>query len=201
MYVHIIITALLLLLNIKYKTFRKVRKYVPSMIYVSTFNALYYYLCKHFLLWDFKSSLLSKRQLSAMHLFIANPLLILLFLSNFPNNLSKQFFHVAKWVIISTIIELIGLKTGWIAFKRGWSIGWSALLYIKMYSYSFLFQKHKISVLLFSIMTTITAMLVFKVPLRKQLLNGPIYSLWLRMKKKKGHQFSGLNSLISYRNN
>lgn len=184
MNLNIIIIVLLFLLNIKYQSFKYLKKYASTMVYVSTFNALYYYLCKHYLLWDFKSIYLSVRWLRALHIFILTPFLVLLYLTNFPRKIEQQPIYILKWVAVSSICEFIVFKQGILFFKRGWNIGWSALLYLKMYVYSYFFKEHKLTVLGLSIITTVTALKIFNVPLRNDQLKGPLVIPFLKKKKK-----------------
>ncbi|WP_071318247.1 hypothetical protein AWH56_26785 [Anaerobacillus isosaccharinicus] len=181
---NIIIIVLLFLLNIRYQSFKHLKKYAPTMVYVSTFNALYYYLCKHYLLWDFKSINLSVRWLRGLHIFILTPSLVLLYLTKFPRKIEKQPIYILKWVAVSSICEFIVFKQGLLFFKRGWNIGWSALLYLKMYVYSYFFKEHKLTVLGLSIITTVTALKIFNVPLRNDQLKGPLAIPFLKKKKK-----------------
>ena len=98
-----------------------------------------------------------------------NPLLILLYLSNLPNSFVKQFIYVVRWIFISTMVEWIFYKEGKIFFYRGWTIGWSMLIYIKMYLFCLLLNKKPILTLFLSIIDTIFLLLKFKIPVRKNL--------------------------------
>ena len=60
-------------------------------------------------------------------------------------------------------------KKGKIAFYRGWNIGWSMVIYIKMYIFCLLFNKKPILTLILSIIDTICFLLKFKIPVRKNL--------------------------------
>lgn len=175
-HLNIIVITLLFLLNIRSKAFRQLNIHAPSIAYVMTFNMLYYYLCKHFLLWDFKAKFMSVRTVRALHIFVCIPLLILLYLANFPKK--NRVLYIIKWVIVSTVCELFAYKRGVILFKRGWHIGWSAMLYLKMYVYSYLFNRYKLPVLSLSFITTGAALKIFKVPARNDVLKGPLGRLF-----------------------
>ncbi|RXI98688.1 hypothetical protein DS745_20465 [Anaerobacillus alkaliphilus] len=171
---NVLIVIVLIVLNIQARSFKQILVHFPSMAYASTFNALYYYLCKHFLVWDFKSKYLSTRILRVLHIFIATPLLVLLYLTKFPSTSRQQIQYVINWVIASMFFEVVANKTGTLYFNRGWNFGWSLLLYIKMYLYSYFFRRYPVLVLLMSIVTTISALAIFKVPIRKGFFYGPL---------------------------
>lgn len=147
------------------------------MVYAATFNAMYYYLCKHCLVWDFKSKYLSRNTLRALHIFMATPLMVLLFMANVPVTLRKQLHYLIHWVMASMVFEVMAIKTGVLFYRRGWNYGWSALLYLKMYVYSFLLRKFPVFILVSSIITTLAAFAFFKIPLRKRFLRGPLLFL------------------------
>lgn len=171
-HLNIIVITLLFLLNIRSRSFKQLKTHAPSIIYVMTFNMLYYYLCKHYLLWDFKAKFMSVRTVRALHIFVCIPLLILLYLANFPKE--NRVLYITKWVIGSTICEMFAVKQGVIFFKRGWHIGWSAMLYLKMYVYSYLFKQYKLLVIGLSFVTTGAALKIFNVPVRRDIFNGPL---------------------------
>ena len=87
------------------------------------FNVFYYFLVGNKLMWELQSSIINRKTLKIIHTCIINPLLILLYLSNLPNTLVKQFIYVVRWITISTIVEGLFYKKGKIAFYRGWNIG------------------------------------------------------------------------------
>lgn len=182
---HLFIAIFLLFLNLNYRTLHQLRKHLPSMSYVSLINALYYYVCKHHLVWDFDCRFFSKKQLRALHIFVINPLIILLFLSRFPNQLHKKVIYVLKWTVASVFCEFLMIKNDNLFFKRGWNLKWSSVFYLKMYLFSCFFNSRKTLILSLSALTTFVYLRIFHVPPRKQFLLGPILSpsIWKKFNK------------------
>jgi len=119
---HFLVLLWLVFLNMKRKTWQHFRQHSSSLLYVMFFNGLYYYLCKDKLPWDFKSKFLGTKTLRVLHLFLITPLLILAFLSKFSKTFLRKCIYILKWVLVSSLIERIALKSGAIIFKHGWSL-------------------------------------------------------------------------------
>ena len=166
---HILLLAWLFQENTKNKTWKQFPKHYPNILYVALFNWLYYFLVGNKLLWELQSSIINRKTLKIIHICIINPLLILFYLSNLPNTFVKQFIYVVRWITISTMVEGLFYKEGKIAFYRGWNIGWSMVIYIKMYIFCLLFNKKPILTLILSIIDTICFLLKFKIPVRKNM--------------------------------
>jgi len=134
---HILSAFVLILLNVRFKTWRHLKETSGGILYVVLFNGLFYVLAKdmHPLPWVFQSKKMKPKTLLYFHLILVMPLLILLFLSNRPRSLPQKIMYVLKWTIGSSVIELIGHKLHAISFYHGWRIRWSTLLYLKMYTF------------------------------------------------------------------
>jgi hypothetical protein len=173
----VILILIIVLINIKEKTWINISKYYKSLALVVGINTFYYYLCKRKLVWEFTPKGIDWRVLRALHIFVATPLLTLLYLSKFPTKLSKQILYTIKWVFSSTAIEYYLLKIKLIKFKHGWNIYWSGLMYLKMYVYSYWFLRKPVSTSILTLCSSIFFVVKFKVPLEKRLFKGPFYLL------------------------
>lgn len=174
----IFLLTIVLLVNVKGKTWRDFPKYYESMGYASIINALYYYLCKRHLLWEFPPTGFNWRVLRGVHIFVIVPLLVLAFLSKFPKTFWKRLIYLVKWTVTCSIVEYIGLKNNMITFKHGWTIFWSGFIYVTMYGFSYLYTQKPIYTWIISVFTTIFFILKFKIPMTKRLLKGPIVFLF-----------------------
>jgi len=146
---------------------RNLPKYLPSMLYDSFFNLLYHILCKDYLMWDFKPNIkyLSSKILRALHIFVISPLLILSYLSTIPDSIGKKFLYTGKWIASSTLVEWMGQRIfKVIFFDNGWHLGWSMLVYVKMYFLSYLMTKKPLLTWILSFLSTIFFLIRFKVP-------------------------------------
>ncbi len=167
MFVHILFLVSLFLLNMKKKTWRNLFVYWPSMFYVSFFNFFYYFLCSPYLLWDFKSKMISTNALRFIHIVLINPMLILLFLSNLPKKVGSQIIYFIKWFVFAFVCEISCKKFNLIYFTRGWHMGWSMILYIEMFWLSLLHTKRPSLTWSLSVLISFGMLLVFKVPIQK----------------------------------
>ncbi|OIJ09295.1 hypothetical protein BKP35_16620 [Anaerobacillus arseniciselenatis] len=140
---HIAMVLILLLLNIKYKTWNKFRANVPSLIYVTLINCFYYIFCRRKLLWEFQTEDISLKKVRLIQTFIGTPLITQLFLSCVPKQSKKlKGLYLFSWVISSTIMEwFANKKFKMVTFYNGWNTKWSVMIYLKMYLFSYLHKK------------------------------------------------------------
>ncbi|WP_332629752.1 CBO0543 family protein [Halalkalibacter flavus] len=178
----IALILIILLLNLYLRTWKGLSKYYKSMLYTSFINALYYYIFKRNLLWEFKPGGMNWRLLRKIHTFFLSPVLVLLFLSRFPTSFINQVIYTMKWVLASSFAEYFLEKRKMIRFKYGWNVIWSGLIYLQMYLFSYFFLKKPVMVWALSFFSVLFYMTVFKVPLTGRLLRGP-YLLFIRKKK------------------
>ncbi len=138
------------------------------MLYVSFFGLLYNILCKNYLMWDFKPTfqyLNNRKIIRTLHIFIINPLLILSYLSTIPDSIWNKILYTGKWIISSTLVEWMGLRIfKVIFFNNGWNLGWSMLIYVKMYFLSYYMTKKPLLTWMLSFVSTIFFLIRFKVP-------------------------------------
>ncbi|WP_096156292.1 MULTISPECIES: hypothetical protein [Bacillus] len=153
------------LLNVKQQTLKNFHQHVNSILYVCASNFLYYLLCKDYILWDFKSNIMSSKAIRTIHLLFIMPLVLLLYLENYPKQKLDQLLYISKWVVSSAIIECVGQRVfKMIYFDNGWHIGWSLWIYVKMFIFSIMFKKYPFSVLATSFGITVYLLKRFKVP-------------------------------------
>lgn len=141
-------------------------KHLDSILYVCSFNLLYYFLCKDYILWDFKPKKVNSIVIRIIHLIFIMPLIVLLYLEHFPKKKADQLIYIFKWVTSSAVIECIGQRLfNMIYFDNGWHMGWSIWIYVKMYTFSILFKKYPLLILTLSFSITGYLLYRFKVPL------------------------------------
>ncbi|MBM7553483.1 CBO0543 family protein [Thalassobacillus pellis] len=167
---HILLIMLLLLLNIKKKSWQKIRQCLPGITYVLFFNALYYLICRKSSFWEFQSPRANGTFLKKIHFFIVMPLLVMAFLATFPKKLFEQAIYIGKWVGISTFIEWAGIKFKAIVHQKGWTVGWSAMIYFFMYMFSAAVHKRPLLVMTLSFFMTAGMLYVFQVPINKSVI-------------------------------
>lgn len=163
---HIILVLSIIVLTILSKSWRDIPKYLKNMVFVSSFNGLYYLLCRRHLVWEFIPNGINWFLIRVAHSMIVTPLLVLVFLSTMPRTLFKKIFHFIRWIIMSSAIEHLIHKKRLILYGHGWNIFWSGVLYLLMFMFSHLFTKRSILALFLSLYSTIFFIFKFKVPLR-----------------------------------
>jgi len=99
-----------------------------------------------------------------MSFFIA-PSIIILFLSNYPNQKIKQIVHIIFFVSIPSLIEYIGYLRKTITYHNGWSFGWTIILYIGMFSIIRLHYKKPILACLIFFAMVVGGMFYFNISL------------------------------------
>ena len=163
---HTVLILSIILLTIFSKSWREIPKYYKNMVYVGSFNAIYYILCRRHLVWEFIPGGINWLFLRVVHTTIITPLLVLVFLSKIPDTLFRQFIYFVRWIVISTGIEYLIHKKHLILYAHGWNVLWSGILYVMMFVYSYLFTKRPILTLFLSLCSSIFFIFRFKVPLK-----------------------------------
>lgn len=198
---HIFLVIIVILLTISSNSFREIPKYYKNMVYVSSFNAIYYFLCRRHLVWEFiPSTGIHWLLLRVVHTMIVTPLLVLVFLSNMPNTLFRQFIHFIHWVTISSAVEYLIHKKHLILYAHSWNVFWSGVLYFKMFLYSHLFTKRPILTLFLSLCSTVYFIFKFNVPLKMNHFSRyfePLLDLYYHSPKLKTFNWAPNKQLIS----
>jgi hypothetical protein len=165
---HICLILSVFLLNIVLKSYRQFPKYHKNLLYVSFFNALYYWLCKRHLVWEFIPAGMNWRLVRYIHIITVSPLLVLAFLARIPNSFGKQAIYLVKWVMMATVVEYYIYREKLILYAHGWNVFWSGLLYALMFTFSHLFTKRPIPTLFLSFCSTVFFIIKFRVPLKRK---------------------------------
>ena len=165
---HIMLILSVIFLTIFNQSWREIPKYYKNMAFVSSFNIIYYFLCKRHLVWEFIPAGINWMLIRVVHTLFVSPLLVLVFLSKMPTTLSKQFVHFIKWILICTGIEYLIHKKRLILYAHGWNILWSGILFGKMFLYSHLFTNRPLLTLCLSMCSTLFFVLKFHAPLKRK---------------------------------
>jgi hypothetical protein len=163
---HIILVVIVILMSIYTNSIRDIPKHYKSLLFVSFFNSIYYLLCRRHLVWEFIPNGINWLVIRMVHILIVTPLIVVMFLSTMPHTFWMQIIHLLRSVLIATIVEYIAHKKQLILYAHGWNILWSALLYLMMYAYSYLFIRQPLTSLVLSLFSTAFYVLKFKVPLQ-----------------------------------
>ncbi|AST90997.1 hypothetical protein [Sutcliffiella sp. NC1] len=165
---HFALVVGIILISFFNKSIRDIPKYYKSLLYVSSFNLIYYYLCKRHLVWEFIPTGVNWLIIRIAHVIIVTPLLVVIFLSKMPVTFFKKCIHLLRSVFIATVVEFFAHKKQLILYAHGWNIYWSSLLYGKMFMYSYLFTRKPLTTLFLSLCSTVFLIFKFKVPLKRK---------------------------------
>lgn len=169
---HVILVFSIILLTIFSKSWRDIPKYYKNMVYVSSINAFYYFLCKRHLVWEFIPNGINWFLIRIVHILIVTPLVVLVFLSKLPSGRFNQLTYYLRWITLSFVVEYVIHKKHLILYGHGWNIFWSGILYVKMYLYSHLFTTRPILSVILSLFSTVFFMIKFKVPFKMKHLSS-----------------------------
>lgn len=131
---HFIIMLLIILSSIKWGSWTRWNEFLPTMYFFSFFNLFYQYISYTIKpVWELKHYLVSMFVTDTIYTMVAYPALIVLFLSHFPENNRVKVMYYLKYIVISTFIEWIAVKTHSIVYFDGWNLKWTILFYSIMY--------------------------------------------------------------------
>ncbi|MCD8509267.1 MAG: hypothetical protein LRY73_04835, partial [Bacillus sp. (in: Bacteria)] len=101
----------------------------------------------------------------------------------------KKILHILLISILSTIMEwFANKKLHMIAFYNGWNIKWSGLIYLMMYSFSYLYKYNPMLIWIVSFLTMEQFVRIFRVPISKDMFSLPSFKHFLRSTFIDNHQ-------------
>lgn len=166
----ILIRAIIwILVLLKWGDWRNWKQYQSSILYVIATDFLYNFLCYRYSMWEYTPNLIFTTHV-ATTLFYAltiHPCVVILYLSQYPNEKKRQMVWVLFWLMIYAAVEWIELEMGILVYHHGWNFLWSnALMCIALV----LLRLHQQKPLwAYGVSVVITALLVrlFHVPIGK----------------------------------
>ncbi|WP_371375556.1 CBO0543 family protein [Sporomusa aerivorans] len=124
---------------------RNWRQYYPTYLFMLASNFFASILTFNHTLWAFCPSFpFPNHSVTEFYIvFVTYPAIVLLFLSRYPKDgVIKQFGWGLLWVGAISLSELIGLYFGVISYKNDWSLGWSVVHNIIMFSALLIHHRH-----------------------------------------------------------
>ena len=159
---NIILMILMILLTFWKGDWRNWEKYYPSMLYIALSTFVYEFIShENFQLWELeKGPFLNRMNVHFVQNLIINPLVVLVYLSNYPNMGNKLRYNF-QWVIMFWLIECIASYFDVITYHNGWNLGWSLLFISIMFPMVRLHHVKKSLAIPLSIMSTVLLMVLF----------------------------------------
>ncbi|MFB9331152.1 CBO0543 family protein [Paenibacillus aurantiacus] len=125
-------------LNWRYRTYRRWRDFQPTLLYVAACDLLYQCLCSHYLLWTYVPKWPIQHQLltNYMYTFVFLPATALMFIFHYPaeGRLSVKLLYMLKWYAAFVLGEGFYVSTTHMAYGHGWTLWWSMLFNVMMFS-------------------------------------------------------------------
>ncbi|TVX99426.1 CBO0543 family protein [Paenibacillus cremeus] len=148
---------------------KKWRDYYKTIVYLSFCNLLYNFLCRDYLTWSYHPDfLLSHQTADLVNTLILLPSSAILYLNFFPViGIGKKVLYYFAWIIGFSTLEYIWYRRGVITYEHGWNILWSIVFYCAMFFSLWLHHRSTGKALIFSLVSVILLLLIFKVPFWK----------------------------------
>lgn len=125
----IIVVLLFICAGWQWSDWRNWRIYYPTVLFMMALSLLENVLTSNHKLWmmvngPFTTSSLAN---SLLVTFTTFPATVLLYLSYYPQRVSRKIRYMLLWVSLYSIIEYIMVRLGYFIYANGWSLGWSVV--------------------------------------------------------------------------
>ena len=148
----------------KWGAWKRWKDYYPTILYVIIGDLSYNVLFSNRLLWMYTFPI-SHVFADFVHAFISFPCSIILFLTHYPKGYLRESLYILAWTIGFTVLEYIALLQGTFIHYYGWSIFWSAGMYLFIFILTKLHTKHPLITWAISAGFAMLTMLIFGQPL------------------------------------
>ncbi len=129
------------------------KDFYPTIQFYIICNLLYNVIFYNHTLWEYKAvtvDWLNHTLIDLVFSFFIIPVVIMIFLRFYPYG-KKKFLYITCWIIYFTFLEYLFLKKGLFLYENGWTIGWSAIFNIIMFSILGLHHKKPLFALILSV--------------------------------------------------
>jgi hypothetical protein len=123
-------------------------------------------------MWEYKETIFGQDLLpnhltvSLLIMFVAYPATVLIYLGNLPEKKMKMVLWLLFWVALFSLVEYINLRyLDLVMHHNGWTMTWSVLFNLIIFSMLLLHYKYPISALIISIPIILFFVIFFKVPI------------------------------------
>lgn len=165
---HLIVILAILILSIRYGKWNRWEAILPTIYYFCFFNMFYQYIAFSLdMVWMLKRTFISMFITDVLYTFIAYPCLVLIFLTNYPENKRLKILHYGKYIAVSVILESFARKLGYIDYYNGWNIWWTAFFYVTMYPMVRLHHIKPLKAIPLSMMIVVFYLIIFDIPVLK----------------------------------
>ncbi|UII55257.1 hypothetical protein LS684_16590 [Cytobacillus spongiae] len=166
---HVLLAILLCLGLIKRGQLTGWKDYHSTLLYIATCNLLYNCLTEDYKLWKYNADFFENHIMTdLLYSFIILPIVALLFLTNFPNEVErkKKGIYVLKWVIACLLTEALFLSFNRLELMHGYKYWMEIFFYTTMFLMIRLHTKKPLATYFLSIIIIITLIQLFDVPIK-----------------------------------
>jgi len=101
--------------------------------------------------WELDGFFINMFVTDSLYTMIAYPCLVVLFLSNYPEEIRLKILYYLKYIGVATIIEWAAGKMDSIEYFEGWNLWWTILFYFIMFPMLRLHYRNPVRALMLSI--------------------------------------------------
>lgn len=159
---HAIMIIFLVVLSWIYGKWKQWKQFLPTIMYFSIFNLYYQYISFNFKkLWEIKKPFISLFITDTLYIFVAFPFLVVWYLSGMPNSFKSKLLYYLKWIIFSTLLEILAVHLNYFEYMNGWNVWWSVLFYFIMYPMIYYFYIKPIKAFILSLIIVVFYLYMF----------------------------------------
>ena len=139
MNLNVLYGAIYIFSAIKWGDWKNWKAYYPTFLFLMVGDLVYQFIFFRHSMWEYVPVGSDKGWAKHTHIaflimLIKYPSTILIFLGHLPKVNWKRVIYIVSWTLLYLINEISDIKMGGIVYKNGWSLGWSTLFSLVMFT-------------------------------------------------------------------
>lgn len=166
---HLMIAAVTLIAAWRWGDWKNWQLYYPTILFMIVGNFLYNILTYNYPIWMYQDSLFPNHTITDIfNSFVLFPAVILLYLPRFPKEgMIKKVRYIVLWVIVFVSVEWLLSYFGLFSYYNGWSIIWSLIFNIGMFTILKVHFQKPLLAWIISVIVILFLIIYFDVPIEK----------------------------------